>query len=111
MEKYKITIGKLHFVEMGKWAAMVQNQIPLPQSDSLPKISLSRKPGNCLFSVDKLEMHNYHTPPFNTEAELDEYIARVKGDIEKALAVGNVELELVTESVEVAQLPIVVNNN
>jgi len=70
----------------------------------LPEICLSRiKPGKCNFRLDRLDMHDHHTPPFDDEEACDVYITRVLTDIIQADCGGvkiEVDIQLVEQPIE-----------
>jgi len=70
----------------------------------LPEICLSRiKPGKCNFRLDRLDMHDGHTPPFDGEEACDAYITRVLTDITQANCGGvtvSFDIQLVEKPIE-----------
>ena len=70
----------------------------------LPTICLSRiKPGKCNFRLDRLDIHDNHTPPFDNEEACDAYITRVLTDITQANCGGikvEVDIQLVEQPLE-----------
>jgi hypothetical protein len=61
----------------------------------LPEISLARISGRCMYRLDKLHEHDFHAPPFHSDADCDLYILRVLKDISEAKCDGaHIEVEI-----------------
>ncbi len=60
-------------------------------------ISLSKKKGSCLFPLDLLAEHNPHMSPFSSQEELDEFISRVKLDIQSLLSEAGYAISITAE--------------
>lgn len=69
----------------------------------LPQVSLSRKKGGCLFTVDKLHEHDNHTPWHDDQASANAYCDRVVGDIKAGLDKKGVKYEIVFTEAQLKQ--------
>lgn len=53
-------------------------------------VSLARRPDHCFYTLDNLEAHNGHAPAFpKGELTIDQYIERVRADVEKLVNEAN----------------------
>jgi|TARA_R110000751_G_scaffold178059_1_gene284329 hypothetical protein len=52
----------------------------------VPVVALNRDGSKCWTPVDRVQSHNGHVPVFESMSEMETYIARVKQDVQVALA-------------------------
>ena len=77
----KLAIKRFITPDGGGMAQFYSNGVKLVNP---PVVACSRNGDSCPTPIDALESHNKHVPAFAAKAELDAWVDRIKGDVEKA---------------------------